>query len=202
MLNERVIESALAYFLAPLVAVAVGVLFFARRSARRRSSRSRSRSSALSCRASRWARRRGWRWRCARRGRLTPSSASARRCRPPSGLLIESAGACAACAGAAVVGWQADAAWLHHRTGPRAILLAIAGPVTALPLMAFAFGARRVSFTTLGPAAIRGAVAAIRHRHPLRRAVHGLARGVSFALIWAGLALSRLGHAASRKRRA
>ena len=28
VLNERVIESALAYFLAPLVAVAVGVLFF------------------------------------------------------------------------------------------------------------------------------------------------------------------------------
>ncbi|MEQ1494092.1 MAG: EamA family transporter RarD, partial [Terricaulis sp.] len=31
-----------------------------------------------------------------------------------------------------------------------AILLAVAGPVTAIPLMAFAFGARRVSFTTLG----------------------------------------------------
>ena len=68
-----------------------------------------------------------------------------------------------------------------------AILLALAGPVTALPLMAFAFGARRVSFTTLG---------LLQFLAPSLQFATGILfgepfsalRGVSFVLIWAGLA--------------
>ncbi|MGH6951276.1 MAG: EamA family transporter RarD, partial [Vitreimonas sp.] len=67
-----------------------------------------------------------------------------------------------------------------------AILLALAGPVTALPLMAFAFGARRVSFTTLG---------LLQFLAPSLQFATGVTfgepfsflRGVSFMLIWAGL---------------
>lgn len=68
-----------------------------------------------------------------------------------------------------------------------AILLAIAGPVTAIPLMAFAFGARRVSFTTLG---------LLQFLAPTLQFATGLAfgepftplRAASFVLIWLGLA--------------
>ena len=68
-----------------------------------------------------------------------------------------------------------------------ALLLAIAGPVTAIPLMAFAFGARRVSFTTLG---------LLQFLAPTLQFSTGLAfgesftplRAASFVLIWLGLA--------------
>jgi chloramphenicol-sensitive protein RarD len=68
-----------------------------------------------------------------------------------------------------------------------AILLAVAGPVTAIPLMAFAFGARRVSFTTLG---------LLQFLAPSLQFATGIAfgesftplRAASFVLIWVGLA--------------
>jgi chloramphenicol-sensitive protein RarD len=68
-----------------------------------------------------------------------------------------------------------------------ALLLAIAGPITAIPLMAFAFGARRVSFTTLG---------LLQFLAPTLQFLTGIAfgeeftplRAASFGLIWAGLA--------------
>ena len=71
----------------------------------------------------------------------------------------------------------------HH-----ALLLAIAGPVTALPLMLFAFGARRVSFVAIGllqflAPSIQFAIGLISGEPftPLR--------ALSFALIWMGLAI-------------
>ncbi len=67
-----------------------------------------------------------------------------------------------------------------------ALLLALAGPVTALPLMAFTFGARRVSFTALGLLQFLAPslqfATGIMFGEPFT-----LLRGVSFALIWAGL---------------
>jgi chloramphenicol-sensitive protein RarD len=84
--------------------------------------------------------------------------------------------------------WTANEAPLAFNTSwPHAILLALAGPVTAIPLMAFAFGARRVSFTALG---------LLQFLAPSLQFATGIAfgepftllRGVSFALIWAGLA--------------
>jgi chloramphenicol-sensitive protein RarD len=70
--------------------------------------------------------------------------------------------------------------------GP-AVLLAIAGPMTALPLLAFTFGARRVSFTTLG---------LLQFLAPTLQFTTGILfgepftplRAASFAIIWVGLA--------------
>jgi chloramphenicol-sensitive protein RarD len=85
--------------------------------------------------------------------------------------------------------------WWTSQTAPlaftqswdAALLLAIAGPATAIPLMAFAFGARRVTFVTLG---------LLQFLAPTLQFATGILfgepftvlRGVSFGLIWAGLA--------------
>lgn len=186
ILHERVIESSLAYFLAPLVSVGIGVLFF-----REKITTPQIVALALALigvvvqgfalGAPPWA---------ALALCATWSVYAVIRKRAPVpaavGLLIESL----ALAPLAVLllylvandgGLAFTSGW-----GP-AILLAIAGPVTALPLMAFAFGARRVSFTTLG---------LLQFLAPTLQFTTGilfgepftLLRGVSFALIWAGLA--------------
>jgi chloramphenicol-sensitive protein RarD len=85
--------------------------------------------------------------------------------------------------------WAAQSAPLAFTTNwTHAVLLALAGPATALPLMAFTFGARRVSFTTLG---------LLQFLAPSLQFATGIIfgepftplRGASFALIWLGLAL-------------
>jgi chloramphenicol-sensitive protein RarD len=81
----------------------------------------------------------------------------------------------------------AEAPLAFSSSAPHAILLALAGPVTAIPLMAFAFGARRVSFTALG---------LLQFLAPTLQFSTGIAfgepftplRAISFALIWVGLA--------------
>jgi chloramphenicol-sensitive protein RarD len=67
-------------------------------------------------------------------------------------------------------------------------LMALSGPATAIPLILFAFGARRLPFTTLG---------LLQYIAPSMQFLLGVAFGepltplrlVSFALIWGGLAL-------------
>jgi len=46
-------------------------------------------------------------------------------------------------------GWQGSAAWVHADVGQLAWLLA-AGPITAVPLLLFAAGARRIPLATMG----------------------------------------------------
>jgi chloramphenicol-sensitive protein RarD len=46
-------------------------------------------------------------------------------------------------------GWQGSAAWVHADAGQLAWLLA-AGPITAVPLLLFAAGARRIPLATMG----------------------------------------------------
>lgn len=186
VLNERVIESALAYFLAPLVSVAVGVLFFGERITM-------PRIVALALAlvgvvvqgfalgAPPWM---------ALALCATWSAYAVIRKRAPvpaaTGLLIESLALAPLAIG--LLYWAAAEAPLAFSTSwSGAILLALAGPVTALPLMAFAFGARRVSFTTLG---------LLQFLAPSLQFITGILfgepfsalRGVSFVLIWAGLA--------------
>lgn len=186
VLHERVIESALAYFLAPLVSVAVGVLFF-----RERISSAQIIALALALvgvvvqglalGAPPWM---------ALALCATWSAYAVIRKRAPVpaavGLLIESLALMPLVAG--LLWWAASEAPLGFTTDwSTALLLAIAGPVTAIPLMAFAFGARRVSFTTLG---------LLQFLAPTLQFTTGLAfgepftplRAVSFALIWLGLA--------------
>lgn len=186
VLNERVIESALAYFLAPLVAVAVGVLFYREKI---RSAQVIALGLALvgvvvqgfALGAPPWA---------ALALCATWSTYAVIRKRAPVpaavGLLIESLALAPLAIGLLI--WAASEAPLGFTTDwTTAILLAIAGPVTALPLMAFAFGARRVSFTTLG---------LLQFLAPSLQFATGIAfgepftplRAASFVLIWAGLA--------------
>lgn len=186
VLHERVIESALAYFLAPLVAVAVGVLFYREKI---RSAQVIALALALvgvvvqgfALGAPPWA---------ALALCATWSTYAVIRKRAPVpaavGLLIESLALAPLAIGLLI--WAASEAPLGFTTDwTTAILLAIAGPVTALPLMAFAFGARRVSFTTLG---------LLQFLAPSLQFATGIAfgepftplRAASFVLIWAGLA--------------
>lgn len=186
VLHERVIESALAYFLAPLVSVAVGVLFFGEKITL-------AQIIALALAligvavqgfalgAPPWA---------ALALCATWSVYAVIRKRAPVpaavGLLIESLALMPLVVG--LLWWAASEAPLSFTTDwSMALLLAIAGPVTAIPLMAFAFGARRVSFTTLG---------LLQFLAPTLQFCTGLAfgesftplRAASFVLIWIGLA--------------
>lgn len=186
VLNERVIESALAYFLAPLVAVAVGVLFFGEKI---RTPQIIALALALvgvivqgfALGAPPWM---------ALALCATWSAYAVIRKRAPVpaavGLLIESLALMPLVVG--LLWWASTEAPLSFTSDwTMAILLAIAGPVTAIPLMAFAFGARRVSFTTLG---------LLQFLAPTLQFSTGLAfgepftplRAASFVLIWLGLA--------------
>lgn len=76
--------------------------------------------------------------------------------------------------------------------GHIALLLAFAGPLTAVPLVLFAYGARRLKFATLGVLqylnpTIQMAVAVLSFGEPFTRT-----HAVTFAFIWAGLVLYSL----------
>jgi len=187
VLNERVIESALAYFIAPLVAVAVGVLFF-----KERITRAQIVAIALAAigivvqgfalGAPPWM---------ALALCATWSAYAVIRKRAPVpaavGLLIETLALAPFCIG--LLWWAAQSAPLSFTTGwDHALLLALSGPATALPLMAFAFAARRISFVTIG---------LLQFIAPSLQFMTGIAfgepftplRAASFVLIWLGLAV-------------
>ncbi|SDM65315.1 chloramphenicol-sensitive protein RarD [Oryzisolibacter propanilivorax] len=96
-------------------------------------------------------------------------------------------------------GWQGTAAWAHASAADWAWLLA-AGPITAVPLLLFAAGARRVPLATLG---------LLQYIAPSLQFLLGVgllgeavqpARLVGFALIWGALALFALEGAWQRRR--
>ncbi len=187
VMGHRVIESALAYFLAPLVAVAVGVLFF-----KEKTSAPQIAALALAlvgvivqglalgtppwmalALCATWSA-----YAVIRKRAAVPAAV---------GLLIETLALAPVALG--LLWWAAQSAPLAFTTSwTHAVLLALAGPATALPLMAFTFGARRVSFTTLG---------LLQFLAPSLQFATGIIfgepftplRGASFALIWLGLAL-------------
>lgn len=185
VLQHRVIEASLAYFLAPLVAVGVGVLFFGERI---RAAQVAALLLAfvgvvvqgMALGAPPWmalALCATWSIYAVIRKRAPVPAAT--------GLLVECL-AMAPVAGALMVWASLEAPLSMGSDWTHTLLLAFAGPVTALPLMAFTFGARRVSFTTLG---------LLQFLAPSLQFATGiifgepftLLRGVSFALIWAGL---------------
>lgn len=84
--------------------------------------------------------------------------------------------------------WQGTGALGRVDVGTHALLLST-GVVTAVPLLLFAYGARRVRFTTLGllqyiAPTVQFALGVWWYREPF-----SAERGAAFALIWAGLAL-------------
>jgi len=187
VMSHRVIESALAYFLAPLVAVAVGVLFF-----KEKTSAAQIAALALAlvgvivqglalgtppwmalALCATWSA-----YAVIRKRAAVPAAV---------GLLIETLALAPVAVG--LLWWAAQSAPLAFTTSwSHALLLAFAGPATALPLMAFTFGARRVSFVTLG---------LLQFLAPSLQFATGIAfgepftplRAASFALIWLGLGL-------------
>jgi chloramphenicol-sensitive protein RarD len=187
VLHARVIEASLAYFLAPLVSVAIGVLFFCERI-------SPAQVAALilafagvvvqgvALGAPPWmalALCATWSVYAVIRKRAAVPAAT--------GLFIETV--TLAPVAAALLWWVAGDVGLSFGDGfSHGALLAFAGPVTALPLMLFAFGARRVSFTALG---------LMQYFAPSLQFMIGIAfgelftplRAASFALIWLGLIL-------------
>lgn len=185
VLHQRVIESSLAYFLTPLVSIAVGALFYGERvslpqSAALGVATAGVIAQGLALGAPPWMALglcATWSIYVVIRKNAVVSSAT--------GLFVESALLAPIAAG--LVAWTAaDGALSFTQSAPHAVLLALAGPVTALPLILFAFGARRVSFVTIGllqflAPSIQFAIGLLSGEPftPLR--------GVSFALIWVGL---------------
>jgi chloramphenicol-sensitive protein RarD len=183
--NHHVMEAALAYFLAPLAQVLAGVAFF-------REKLSHVQKIALGFAAA---------------GVIVQGAALGA---PPWISLV----LCATWVGYAVVRKQAPVAaatgmlietiilaplsaailvWLSHGPGlafdssaPNAILLALLGVVTALPLILFSFGARRITFATLGVlqyiAPSLQFLLGVLYGEPLSPL-----RAVSFVLIWVAL---------------
>jgi chloramphenicol-sensitive protein RarD len=183
----RVIESSLAYFLTPLVTVAVGVALFGERVGKIQIAALAFAVAGvvvqgLAVGAPPWmalALCATWSAYGIIRKRAAVQAAV--------GLVVETVILTPLAVG--LLFWVASAAPLSftHSWGEGA-LLSLAGPVTALPLMLFAYGARRVSFATLG---------LLQYIAPTLQFLTGLAygehftllRGVSFGLIWLGLVL-------------
>lgn len=100
-------------------------------------------------------------------------------------------------------GWRGTAAWLHASPALTLWLLA-AGPITAVPLLLFAAGARRIPLTTLG---------LLQYITPILQFLSGVwlfgepfepARMVGFGLIWlalAGFSAEGVWHQHRRQRR-
>lgn len=187
VMHQRVIESALAYFLAPLVSIVVGTLFFNERITV-------AQAVALAIAtvgvvtqgfalgAPPWAALAlcaTWSLYVVIRKHTAVTSST--------GLFVESS-VLAPVAAFLLMSTFADGALAFDDGAHHALLLAIAGPVTALPLILFAFGARRVSFVAIGM---------LQFLAPSIQFTIGLIAGepftalraLSFALIWAGLAI-------------
>ena len=185
VLHGRVIEASLAYFLAPLVSIAVGVIFFAEKITGVQALALMLAGlgvivQGVALGAPPWmalAICASWSVYAVIRKRANVPAAA--------GLLIESIVLIPVALGLLV--WTAaEAPLAFSENFNHAFLLALAGPVTALPLILFAFGARRVSFTALG---------LLQFLAPSLQLATGLAfgeaftplRAASFALIWLGL---------------
>lgn len=186
VLEARVLEASLAYFIAPLVSIGIGVLLFGERI-------STPVAIALALAALgvtvQGVAMGGLPWPSLAVCMSWSAYALIRKQAPvpaTAGLFVESLVLTPIAIGLLV--------WTSHDVGLRfadggfgqAALLAISGPLTATPLILFAFGARRVSFTAMG---------VLQFLAPSIQFLLGLAMGehfnalsaVAFALIWLGL---------------
>lgn len=187
VLHERVIESSLAYFLTPLVSIAVGTLFFGERitlpqAAALGVAAAGVVTQGFALGAPPWMALglcATWSTYVVIRKNAVVSSAT--------GLFVEST-VLAPIAIGLVMWTAADGMLSFADSAPHALLLALAGPVTAAPLILFAFGARRVTFVAIG---------LLQFLAPSIQFAIGLSAGepftplraMSFGLIWLGLAI-------------
>lgn len=185
--HQRVTEAALAYFLSPLVSIAVGTLFFGERITLAQSAALGIATAGVITQgfalgAPPWmslALCGSWSVYMVIRKQAPVSSAT--------GLFAESTLLTPLAIG--LLAWTASSAPLAFTESvSHALMLMLAGPVTAAPLILFAFGARRVTFVAIGllqfvAPSIQFAIGLMNGEEftPLR--------AVSFGLIWAGLAI-------------
>jgi chloramphenicol-sensitive protein RarD len=185
--NDRIIESSLAYFLTPLVNVAFGVTLFGERLTRLQAGAIALAAAGIAVQG---AAPGAFPWiglaLCA-----TWSAYGLVRKQAPvpaaGGLLAETV--ILAPPSALGLWWLSQHGGLAFDDSVRnGALIAVLGAVTALPLILFAFGARRLRFSTLGM---------LQFIAPSLAFLIGAARGepltplrlASFELIWAGLAV-------------
>lgn len=185
ILHDRVIEGALAYFIAPLASVCVGVMFFGEKINRLQLcalvlAGAGVLVQAIALGAPPWFAL-GictlWIGFIIVRKRTSVPAAT--------GLLVESV-VMAPLAIALLIWTHASVPGGLAHTPTQLALLAFSGVVTAMPLMLFAFSARRTSLTALG---------LVQFLAPSLQFLSGLAlgepftpgRALSFALIWLGL---------------
>lgn len=183
----RVIEAALAYFLAPLVNVVFGVTLFGERLTRAQAAAIALAAIGVAVQAIAMGAA-PWiplflcaTWCCYGLVRKQAPVSSG------TGLFVETMWLLPVAIGLLV--WTSSRAGLAFGESPHnALLLALSGPLTAVPLMLFAFGARRLPFSTLG---------LLQYIGPTLTFFVGLAygetftplRAAGFALIWLGLLL-------------
>lgn len=188
--NNRVMEASLAYFLTPLVNVAMGVALFQERLRPLQGAAVAVAGlgvlvQGVAMGAAPWVALvlcASWSWYALVR-KQTPVSAA-------GGLFIETLVLAPLAAGGllllANMGPLGQAETVGH-----AGLMALAGPATAVPLILFAIGARRLQFSTLGVLQFIAPSLQFLVAVMLGEALTPL-RLASFVLIWAGLVLFTL----------
>lgn len=185
---DRLVEASLGYFINPLVSILLGRLFLGERLRPLQKA-----AVALACA--------GVLWRVGQVGSLpwialflalTFGFYGLLRKRAPvdaiNGLFVETL--VTAPLAIAWLAWQAARGTLHFGSGgPTDLLLPLAGVLTAVPLMLFAVGAKRLPLSTVGflqyiAPSLNFLLAVFAFREPFDGA-----QLVGFALIWSGLAL-------------
>lgn len=183
---DRILETSLGYFITPLVSIVLAVLVLGERLRPRQ-------WVAVAC-ACIGVALEGWRvgglpWVSLALAATFGSYGLLRKQLPvdaAGGLLLETA--CAAPFALLYLLWLGNAGNFGGDTA-NSLLLIASGPVTAIPLLLFAIGARRLPLATLGflqytAPSLTFLVAIFLYNEPMN-----LARLLAFVAIWAGLAL-------------
>jgi len=187
--NAHVLQASVGYFLNPLVNVALGVLFLRERLSRLQMAAVALAGAGVAVQAIGLG---GLPWVTLTLAFSFAFYTLVRKrtiAGPALGLLAETVLLAPLAAGALLwLGGQAGGLTWSQSPWPQQLLMAVSGALTATPLVLFAFGARRLPMATLG---------LLQYLAPSMQFGLGLAfgepftpaHGLSFLLIWAGLAL-------------
>ncbi|MEW6515118.1 MAG: EamA family transporter RarD [Pseudomonadota bacterium] len=182
----RILETSLGYFINPLFSIVLGVMVL--------NERLRPRQWLAVALAALGVALEGWRvgglpWVSLALAATFGSYGLLRKQLPldaTGGLWLETA--CAAPLALGYLLWLGDMGSLGDDTGTSLLLIAT-GPVTAIPLLLFAIGARRLPLATLGFLQYTAPSLSFLVAIQLYGEAMNLARLLAFAAIWAGLAL-------------
>lgn len=108
---------------------------------------------------------------------------------PLTGLTLETLLLAPFAAGLLLWRFYHDTGALGHAAGPTQGLVLSAGVITAVPLLLFAYGARRLRLTTLGLLQYTAPTVQFALGVWVYREVFDRSRALSFAVIWSGLAI-------------